>query len=70
MAIIAAFHVLTKLPGLGFLNVFDAMDGKKVLVGQTFYLGSDYPLMTVAASLAAALLLVSLSVIAVSRRDF
>lgn len=70
MAIIAAFYVLTKLPPLGVLNVFDAMDGKRVLVGQTYFLGSNYPLLTVAASLAVALLLVSLSVIVVSRRDF
>jgi hypothetical protein len=70
MGIIAAFYVLTKLPRFEFLNVFDAMDGKKVLVGQTFYLGNVYPLVTIGWSLATALLLVLLAVIEVQRRDF
>lgn len=70
LAVIAAFYVLTKLPRFDFLNVFDAMDGKRVLVGQTFFLGSTYPLPTIAWSLFAALALVTCSVITVKRRDF
>ena len=70
MGIIAAFYVFTKLPRFEFLNVFDAMDGKKVLIGQTFYLGNDYPLPTIAWSLAVALILAWLAVIQVQRRDF
>jgi hypothetical protein len=70
MALIAVFYVLTKLPRLEFLNVFDAMDGKKVLVGRTFYLGGQFPIATVAASLAVTLLLVGVSVAEVKRRDF
>jgi ABC-2 type transport system permease protein len=70
MAIVAAFYVLTKLPRFDFLNVFDAMDGKKFLVGQTFYLGSTYPLGTIAWSLVAAAVLVVLSAMEVKRRDF
>lgn len=70
MALIAAFYVLTKLPRLDFLNVFDAMDGKRVLVGQTFYLGNAYPIPTIGWSLFAAVVLVVVSVIEVNRRDF
>jgi ABC-type transport system involved in multi-copper enzyme maturation permease subunit len=70
MAAIAAFYVLTKLPGLEALNVFDAMDGKKVLVGRTFYLGTEFPISVILASLAVALGMVTLSVIRVKSRDF
>ena len=70
MAAIAVFYVLTKLPRFAFLNVFDAMDGKKVLVGRTFYLGSDFPVAVILASLAVALGLIALSVARVKFRDF
>jgi len=70
MGIVAAFYVLTRLPRFDFLNVFDAMDGKKVLVGQTFYLGDTYPFATIVWSLLAALTLAILTVIEVTRRDF
>lgn len=70
MAVIAAFYVLAKLPRLEFLNVFDAMDGKKVLVGYTFYLGTEFPIMVTAASMATAVALVALSVLRVKSRDF
>lgn len=70
MAAIAVFYVLTKLPRLEFLNVFDAMDGKKVLVGRTFYLGSEFPAVVILASLAVALGMVALAVIRVNSRDF
>ena len=70
MGVIAAFYILTKLPRLGFLNVFDAMDGKKVLVGKTFYLGAEYPLATIAGSLSVALVLTLLSMKVVKSRDF
>lgn len=70
MAVIAVFYVLTKLPRLEFLNVFDAMDGKKVLVGHTFYLGTEFPIGVILASLAAALGMVTLAVIRVKSRDF
>ena len=70
MAAIAVFYVLTKLPRFEFLNVFDAMDGKKVLVGRTFYLGSEFPVAVILASLAVALGMVALAVIRVKSRDF
>ncbi|MFN2571413.1 MAG: hypothetical protein ABR537_07360 [Gemmatimonadales bacterium] len=70
MAAIAAFYVLTKLPRLEFLNVFDAMDGKQVLVGHTFYLGSEFPIAVTVASLAVAAGFVALSVVRVQRYDF
>jgi ABC-type transport system involved in multi-copper enzyme maturation permease subunit len=70
MAAIASFYVLTKLPRLEFLNVFDAMDGKQVLVGYTFYLGSEFPVMVIAASLVTAIGFVALSVLRVKSRDF
>jgi ABC-type transport system involved in multi-copper enzyme maturation permease subunit len=70
MAAIAVFYVLTKLPRFEFLNVFDAMDGKKVLVGRTFYLGSEFPVTVILASLAVALGMVALAVIRVKSRDF
>ena len=70
MAAIAVFYVLTKLPRFELLNVFDAMDGKKVLVGRTFYLGSEFPVAVILASLAVALGMVALAVIRVKSRDF
>jgi ABC-type transport system involved in multi-copper enzyme maturation permease subunit len=70
MAAIAVFYVLTKLPRLDFLNVFDAMDGKKVLVGRTFYLGSEFPIAVILASLTVALGMVALALIRMKSRDF
>ena len=70
MAAIAAFYVLTKLPRLEILNVFDAMDGKQVLVGHTFYLGAELPVTVTFASLAIAVGFVGLSVARVKSRDF
>ena len=70
LAGIAAFYILTKLPGLGVLSVFDAMDGKKVLVGRTFFLGSEFPLATIAVSLALTAGLIALSVARANARDF
>jgi ABC-type transport system involved in multi-copper enzyme maturation permease subunit len=70
LAVIAAFYVITKIPRLDFLNVFDAMDGREVLVGYTFYLGKQVPLAEIAASLGVAVVLVSVSVKLVNARDF
>lgn len=70
LAGIAAFYILTKLPRLGVLSVFDAMDGKKVLVGHTFLLGNDFPLATIAVSLAITAVLIGLSVTKTKARDF
>ena len=70
LAAIAAFYVFTKLPQFEFLNVFDAMDGKKVLVGRTFYLGSEFPVAAITASLIVATVLILLSIVRVSGRDF
>ena len=70
LAAIAAFYVFTKLPRFGFLNVFDAMDGKKVLVGHTFYLGSEFPVAPITASLIVATGLIVLSIVRVNARDF
>jgi hypothetical protein len=70
LALIAAFYVLTKLPRLEFLNVFDAMDGKQVLVGHTFYLGDTFPIAVTLGSLVIAAVLISLSVTRVRHRDF
>src|SRR3954470_5644596 len=70
MAAIAAFYVLTKLPRFEFLNVFDAMDGKRVLVGYTFYLGTTFPVAVIIVSLGVAALLVAMSVARVQRHDF
>lgn len=70
LAGIAAFYILTKLPRLGVLSVFDAMDGKKVLVGHTFLLGREFPIATIAVSLAITTLLIGLSVVKTKARDF
>jgi hypothetical protein len=70
MAAVAVFYVLTKLPRFELLNVFDAMDGKKVLVGRTFYLGSELPVAVILGSLMVALAMVALAVIRVKSRDF
>ena len=53
-----------------FLNVFDAMDGKKVLVDYTFYLGSEFPIVPILASLGIAVVLLVLSINRVNARDF
>lgn len=70
LAAIAAFYVFTKLPRFEFLNVFDAMDGKQVLVGHTFYLGSEFPVASITASLMVATALIVLSIVRVNARDF
>jgi hypothetical protein len=70
LAGIAAFYILTKLPRLGSLSVFDAMDGKKVLVDHTFLLGGEFPLVTIAVSLAIATFLIALSIARANARDF
>jgi ABC-type transport system involved in multi-copper enzyme maturation permease subunit len=70
LAGIAAFYILTKLPRLGFLSVFDEMDGKKVLVGHTFLLGDEFPLLPIAVSLAIAAALIALSIGRANARDF
>jgi hypothetical protein len=70
LAAIAAFYILTKLPRLGILSVFDAMDGKKVLVGHTFLLGDVFPIATIAVSLALAAALIALSIVRTNARDF
>lgn len=70
LAAIAAFYIFTKLPRFEFLNVFDAMDGKKVLVGYTFYLGSEFPIVPIVASLGIAIVLILLSINRVNARDF
>jgi ABC-2 type transport system permease protein len=70
LAGIAAFYLLTKIPRFEFLNVFDAMDGKEVLTGRTFYLGSQLPITQIAASLVAACILIAVSVKVTSARDF
>lgn len=70
LGLIAAIYVFTKLPRFDALNVFDAMDGKRHLVGKTFLLGSSLPLTPIAFSLTTAILLVALSVWRVRRLDF
>ena len=70
LGLIAAFYVLTRLPRLEALSVFDAMDGKLHLVGQTFFMGSSYPIVTTLASLATAVALVALSARRVNRVEF
>ena len=70
LALIAAFYVVTKLPRFEFLNVFDAMDGKKVLVGHTFFLGSEFPVVPTVASLGIAAILLLLSINRANARDF
>ncbi|MFL5483191.1 MAG: ABC transporter permease subunit [Gemmatimonadaceae bacterium] len=70
LAGIAAFYILTRLPRLGSLSVFDAMDGKKVLVDHTFLLGSEFPLVTIVVSLAIATFLIVLSIARANARDF
>lgn len=70
LALIAAFYIFTKLPRFEFLNVFDAMDGKTVLVGYTFFLGSEFPVVPILASLGLAGILILASITRVSARDF
>ena len=70
LAGIAAFYILTKLPSLERLSVFDAMDGKRVLVGHTFFLGSQFPAVQILASLILAACFILLSIARVKARDF
>lgn len=70
LGLIAAFYVLTKIPGFELLNVFDAMDGKLNLVGHSFLMGSSFPVATTVASLAIAIALVVLSGARVRRLEF
>lgn len=70
LAVIAAFYVITKIPRLDFLNVFDAMDGREVLVGYTFYLGKQLPVAEIAASMGVAIALIAVSVEVVKSHDF
>lgn len=70
LAGIAAFYIFTKLPRFGVLSVFDAMDGKKVLVGHTFFLGGEFPFATIAISLVLAMFLIAVSVTMTNARDF
>jgi len=70
LAAIAAFYIFTKLPRFEFLNVFDAMDGKEVLVGHTFYLGSEFPVVPIIASLGIAAIFILLSINRANARDF
>ena len=70
LAAIAAFYIFTKLPRFEFLNVFDAMDGKEVLVGHTFYLGSEFPVVPIIASLGIAAIFMLLSINRANARDF
>jgi hypothetical protein len=70
LAAIAAYYILTRLPRFAVLGVFDAMDGKKVLVGHTFLLGREFPVATIAISLALGALMIALSVVRTSARDF
>ena len=70
LAAIAAFYILTKLPNLEPLSVFDAMDGKRVLVGRTFYLGTEFPILQIATSLVLAGCFILLSIERVKTRDF
>jgi hypothetical protein len=46
------------------------MDGKKVLVDYTFYLGSEFPIVPILASLGIAVVLLVLSINRVNARDF
>ncbi|HKR07562.1 MAG TPA: ABC transporter permease subunit [Gemmatimonadaceae bacterium] len=70
LALIAAFYIFTKLPRFESLNVFDAMDGKKVLVGYTFFLGTEFPIVQIVASVALAVVLMLVSINLVNARDF
>ena len=70
LGVIAAFYVLTKLPKFKHLHVFDAMDGKLNLVGDTFYMGSSYPLATISASLGIAATLFAVAAWRLAREEF
>ncbi len=70
LGLIATYYVLTKLPRLESLSVFDAMDGKLHLVRQTFFMGSSYPVATLVVSLAFAFGLIALSARRIARLEF
>lgn len=70
LAAIAAFYLVTKIPRFEFAHVFDAMDGKEVLVGYTFYLGTAFPIALITGSLGVAVLLILVSVEIAKLRDF
>ncbi|MBC7791818.1 MAG: ABC transporter permease [Anaerolineae bacterium] len=70
LAFSAAFYVLTKLPGLEILNVFDLMSGKLYMVHAKYLLGPVFPFMPLAAWMAVAIALLSTSAALVRRREF
>jgi hypothetical protein len=70
LAAIAAFYILTRVPRFEFLSVFDAMDGKHVLVGRSFFLGGDFPIEQIAVNLLIAITFTVLSIARANARDF
>jgi len=70
LALSAAFYVLTKLPGLEVLNVFDLMSGKLYMVHARYLLGPVFPFAPLAAWMSVAFVLLTVSAALVRKREF
>jgi hypothetical protein len=70
LAIAAAWYLLTKLPELDPLNVYKLMTGAEYMVGKTYLLGGDYPVLSVTLWLGAGAALIGTSASVASRRAF
>lgn len=70
LALTAAYYVLSKLPHMGQISVFELMTGARYMNSSTYLLGPDYPAVPVALSLCASAGLVAAAYMLVRRRDF
>lgn len=70
LAIVAGVYVITRLPQLDDLDVFDLMTGSHYMIHATYLLGDTFPILPLICSLTAAGGLVALSSAIASRRDF
>lgn len=70
LALTAAYYVLSKLPHMGRISVFELMTGARYMNSTTYLIGSDYPAIPVLLSLCASAGLVVGSYVLVRGRDF
>jgi ABC-type transport system involved in multi-copper enzyme maturation permease subunit len=70
LALTAAYYVLSKLPHMGRISVFELMTGARYMNSATFLLDSDYPAAPIGLSIGAAAALIVAAYALVRRRDF
>lgn len=70
LALTAAYYVVSKLPHMGRVSVFELMTGARYMDSTTYLIGPRYPALPIFLSISAAAALVLTSYALVSRRDF